>query len=398
MRISSAYIAQMFVASQDQQETALANTQQQIASGLQFSSPAQNPSAATQVLGLQQTLSQLTQYGTNSSLAQSRLSVEDTTLSSVINTLQSIRSLALSAQSGTADANTRATLAGEIQSDAQSLLQLANTQDGNGQYIFSGTATTTAPFGQGAGGVAYAGNQNQRLVQIGPGVQIADGDSGARVFQQVPNGNGTFIAAANPANTGSAVVGANSVTSLASWNAGKPPYTIAFSSASAYTVKDSTGATVSSGTYTDGNAISFAGAQLTLSGTPAAGDTFTVSKSHNQDVFSTIANLVSALTPSSGASPTATADAINRAIEALDQAQNTVSLVQSQVGSRLQTIDSQNSTNSSMQLQLQSSVSNLQDLDYAAAATTLQQQMTALQAAQQSFARIAGLSLFNYIQ
>ncbi len=51
-----------------------------------------------------------------------------------------------------------------------------------------------------------------------------------------------------------------------------------------------------------------------------------------------------------------------------------------------------------MQLQLQSSVSNLQDLDYAAAATTLQQQMTALQAAQQSFARIAGLSLFNYIQ
>jgi flagellar hook-associated protein 3 FlgL len=398
MRISSAYIAQMFVASQNNQEATLAQTQQQIATGLQFSAPAQNPSAATQVLGLQATLSQLGQYGTDANLAQSRLSIEDTTLSSVVNTLQSIRTLALEAANATANDSTRASLAQQIQGEAQSLLQLANTQDGNGQYLFSGTATTTTPFSQSAGGVSYAGTQNQRLVQIGAGVEIADGDSGAAVFQQIPNGNGTFVVNAAVGNKGSALVGANSVTSLATWNAGKPPYTISFSSGSAYTVKDSSGAQVATGNYTDGGTISFNGAQLSLSGTPAAGDSFTVAKSSNQDIFATIQGLVSALKPNASSSQTATVELINRAIEALDQGQNNISLVQAQVGARLQTIDAQNSTNSNLTLQLQSSMSGLRDLDYAAATSALNQQITALQAAQASFARIQGLSLFNYIQ
>src|SRR5262249_3134897 len=164
---------------------------EQIATGLQFSTPAQNPTAATQVLGLQATLSQLGQYGTNAKLAQSRLSIEDTTLSDVVNALQSIRTLALEAANATSNAATRASLGQQIQSEGQRLLQLATPHDGNGQYIFGGPATTTTPFSQTAGGVRYAGTQNQRLVEIGAGVQIADGDSGAAVFQQIPNGNGT---------------------------------------------------------------------------------------------------------------------------------------------------------------------------------------------------------------
>jgi flagellar hook-associated protein 3 FlgL len=398
MRISSSYISQLFLASQNQQEAALAQTQQQISTGLQFNTPAQNPSAATQVLGLNATLSQITQYGANANLAQNRLSIEDTTLSSVINVLQSVRSLALQGANATADASTRATLAAQIQSDSQSLLQLANTQDGNGQYLFAGTATTTPPFSQTGGGVSYAGTQNQRFIQVGNGVQIADSDSGARVFQQIPNGNGSFVVGAGAANTGSAIIGENSVTNPAAWNAGSPPYAVTFATPSTYTVTDSTGASVAAGSYTDGSTIAFNGAQLTLGGTPAAGDTFTVAKSTNQDVFTTLQNLVGALKSSGANSQTAAVNTINRAIEALDQAQGNVSLVQAQVGSRLQTIDAQTSTNSNLSLHVQSTVSGLQDLNYASAATTLNQQITALQAAQQSFARIKGLSLFNYIQ
>jgi flagellar hook-associated protein 3 FlgL len=184
MRISTSYMAQMFVASQDAQEAAIAQTQQQISSGKQFSTPAQNPAAASQVLGLQATLTQTAQYGTNANLAQSRLSIEDNTLSSVVNTLQSVRSLALEGANASSDASTRATIATQIQGDAQSLLQLANTQDGNGQYIFGGTATSTAPFSLTGSGVSFAGTQSQRLVQIGSNVQIADGDTGANVFQR----------------------------------------------------------------------------------------------------------------------------------------------------------------------------------------------------------------------
>ncbi len=397
MRISSNYIAQLFIDSQNQQETSLALLQQQITTGLKFSEPAQDPVGASQVLSLQATLEQTAQYATNANLAQSRLSIEDSTLGSVTNTLQSIRSLALEAANATQTTETRATIATQINQQLQSLMQLANTQDGSGQYLFSGGATSTVPFSQTSAGVAYNGTQSQRFVQIGSNRTVADSDSGAAVFQQIRNGNGTFVASAASTNTGSAVLGTNSVTNPASWAAGSPPYTITFSTPAAYTVTDSTGATVQAGAYTDGQTLAFNGAQLELDGTPAAGDTFSVAPSSNQDMFTTLRNLVTALTTSSAAGQPAAVNGINRAVEAIDQSLTNVSTVRSQVGARLSAIDSQTTTSSALTLQLKSTMSNLRDLDYASAITKLNQQITGLQAAQASYVKTQHLTLFNYI-
>jgi flagellar hook-associated protein 3 FlgL len=398
MRISSAYIAQMFVDSQNQQETALAQTQAQITSGKSFSQPSDNPVAASEVLSLQATLDQTSQYTANSNLAQSRLSIEDGTLTSITNLLQSVRSLALQGANATQTSATRATIATQISQQLQSLLQLANTQDGSGQYLFSGSATNTVPFSQSASSFVYNGTQSQRLVQIGSNRTVADSDSGAALFQQVRNGNGSFVASAASANTGSGIVGLNSVTDPTAWAAGSPPYTITFSSPSAYAVTDSTGASVQTGTFASGQTLSFNGAQLEIDGTPAAGDTFSVAPSSNQDMFTTLQNLVSALNSTSASGQTAVVNGINRAVEGIDQSLTSVTNIQSQVGSRLSAIDSQSTTTSTLTLQLNSTMSNLRDLDYASAITKLNQQMTGLQAAQASYVKIQGLSLFNYIQ
>jgi len=48
-------------------------------------------------------------------------------------------------------------------------------------------------------------------------------------------------------------------------------------------------------------------------------------------------------------------------------------------------------------LQYSQTLSRLQDLDYAKAASELTQQNVNLEAAQKSFAKVAGLSLFNYL-
>jgi len=398
VRISSAYIAQMFIDSQNQQETNLAQTQQQITSGYSFSQPSDNPVAASQVLSLQATLDTTSQYTANSNLAQSRLSVEDSTLTSITNLLQSARSLALQGANATQTAATRATIATQISQQLQSLLQFANTQDGSGQYIFSGSATNTTPFTQSATGFTYNGTQSQRIVQIGSNRTVADSDSGAALFQQVRNGNGTFVANATSTNTGTGVVGTNSVSDPTAWAAGSPPYTITFSSPTAYAITDSTGASVQTGTFASGQTLSFNGAQVEIDGTPAAGDTFSVSSSANQDMFTTLQNLVSALTSTNASGQTAVVNGINRAVEGIDQALSSVTNIQSQVGSRLSAIDSQNTTTSQVQLQLKSTMSNLRDLDYASAITKLNQQMTGLQAAQAAYVKIQGLSLFNYIQ
>jgi flagellar hook-associated protein 1 len=79
---------------------------------------------------------------------------------------------------------------------------------------------------------------------------------------------------AGSTNTGGATVSSASVTDPSAWVSGT--YTVTFGAGNAYTVTNAGGTTVSSGTYTSGSPISFAGAQLTLSGSPASGDTFTV--------------------------------------------------------------------------------------------------------------------------
>jgi len=82
-------------------------------------------------------------------------------------------------------------------------------------------------------------------------------------------------AAAGTANTGTGAVSSAGVTNPSTYVAGS--YTISFTSATAYQVLNSADAVVSSGTYTSGTPITFDGAQVTITGTPADHDTFTVS-------------------------------------------------------------------------------------------------------------------------
>ena len=110
-----------------------------------------------------------------------------------------------------------ATQATQIQ---DSLLSLANTQDGNGQYIFGGFATQTQPFSVSATGATYAGDQGQRQVQIAAGQTVVVGDNGDLVFNQIKTGNGTFTAAAEAGNTGTGVIGATTVTDPAGYTGG----------------------------------------------------------------------------------------------------------------------------------------------------------------------------------
>jgi len=67
------------------------------------------------------------------------------------------------------------------------------------------------------------------------------------------------------------------------------------------------------------------------------------------------------------------------------------------VGARLNILDRQNQVNSAVQLQLAKTRSQLQDLDYAKATSRLNRQLLGLQAAQQSFVKLEGLSLFKYL-
>ena len=156
---------------------------------------------------------------------------------------------------------------------------------------------------------------------------------------------------------------------------------------------------VSTGSYTDGDTIAFNGVQVTLSGTPAAGDSFSLAASGNQSIFTTVQNLVNALQTgvTTSASSTALNNSINVAINNIDQALNQTSNVRATVGGRLNSITTQQSVATSQQTQLKQSINNLQGLDYAQAITTLDQQNVTLSAALQAFSMTQGLSLFKFL-
>jgi flagellar hook-associated protein 3 FlgL len=400
MRVTQSLNQSQFLSAIETLESNLSQTQNQISSNLSFTTASQNPTAAGAVDNYNQALAQSQQYDTNANSAQTRLSTEDSTLSQVQTQLQSLRDLALEANNSSLSNEDRTAIAAQATQIQNSLLALANTQDGNGEYLFGGFSTQTQPFTLSAGGATYNGDQGQRQVQIAAGQTVADSDSGDAVFGQIKTGNGTFTATAASTNTGTAVLGATTVSNAGAYAAGNGLYSINFTAPGTYEVRDSTNALVSSGTYTDGGTISFAGIQVTLTGQPAAGDSVAVAPSSNQSLFTTVQNLVTAL--KSGVSTSAQTAQLNNAIGTsinnLDQALNQTSNVRASIGGRLNSITTQQSVSGSQQIQLQSNISSLQSLDYAGAITTLDQQNTTLSAALQAFSLTQGLSLFKYIQ
>jgi flagellar hook-associated protein 3 FlgL len=396
MRVTQSLDQTQFLAALDTVESNIAQTQNEISSGLSFTTPSQNPTAAGTVDDYDQALAQSNQYTANANSAQTSLETEDTALTQVQNQLESLRSLALEANSGTQTGADLSAIAAQATQIQNSLLSLANTQGGNGEYIFSGFATQTQPFTLTASGANYAGDQGQSQVQIAAGQTLASGDSGDAVFNQIKTGNGTFTVLANPGNTGTGVLGAATTTGTTPYSGS---YTIKFTAPNTYQVTDATGAVVTSGTYTSGQAITFGGAQVTLSGQPATGDYFSVAPSANQSLFTTVQNLITALqtatTSTSGQAPLN--NAIANAVNDIDQAISHTSTVQAAVGGRLNTITTQQSLATSQQTQLQASITSLQGLDYASAVTSLDSQNTALSASMQAYTLTQGLTLFKYI-
>jgi flagellar hook-associated protein 3 FlgL len=113
-----------------------------------------------------------------------------------------------------------------------------------------------------------------------------------------------------------------------------------------------------------------------------------------------VQNLVTALQTqgsTSSGSTTAVNNQINNAIDNIDQALTNTSNVQASVGGRLNSITTQLSVAGSQQVQLQTSISQLQSLDFASAITTLDQQQTTLSAALQAFQLTQGLTLFKFL-
>jgi flagellar hook-associated protein 3 FlgL len=396
MRVSTRGSYEQALRMMQQLQSALDRTQQQITTGKRLLSPSEDPIAASRGLAIRESLARLEQFDRNATIAENRLGDEENILTGVNDTLQRVRELALQANNATQSNETRRIIAIEMREHLDQLVQLANQQDGNGRYLFSGNRDTTTPVTRSGDTFIYNGDQGQRLVQIGEGRQIPDGDSGDDVFFRIRNGNGAFQVTPG-VNGGSAVVGAGSVVDPAAWNSAT--YTVRFPDAANYEVVDSGGTVVASAAFVNGDSIAFQGIEFKRTGEPAAGDEFEVAPSRFQSVFDTVRQLADAVDSpvTDNGSRAVLNNAVNAGLQQIDQALGKVLEVRTRVGSRLAAIESQGDGNSAFALTLQTTLSDLEDLDYAEALSRLSMEMTALEAAQQSFVRTRSLTLFDFL-
>ncbi len=307
MRVSTALIQQRGVQSILDRQEQLLRTQNQLSAGKRILSPSDDPGGASRIMDLSEALSQITQFDKNAGFATQRLNLEEDTLNSSTNILQRVRELAIqAANTGVNDLQSEQTIASEIKERLAELFDNANTRDENGDYVFSGFQTRTRAFTtDGAGNYFYNGDEGQLSLQVGPNRQVASSDSGAQVFQLIRTGNGDFAVDTNSTNGGTGRISTGSVVSPAVYQA--QDFSIIFDEVTPATVPVSLTYSIFNNTtgvaapvagptaYSDGGVIAFNGVEVEISGDPVDGDIFTVQASRNQDVFTSLDNLINSL-------------------------------------------------------------------------------------------------------
>lgn len=414
LRIATSQIYQQGAKAMGERQVALAKVQQQMATGQRILEHADDPVGSARLLGLNEELGRYDQYQRNIDLANGRLNLEETTLGDAGELFQRARELTIQANNAPLNDSDRRDIAKEMRQLHSQMLNLANTQDGNGEYLFAGFKSRTQPFVlDGNNQALYQGDQGQRLVKAGPSLDIPVGDSGDEVFRGALNGNGSFRVAAANTNTGNGTIAVGSVTDPAAFQNQftNSPYTIDFNvdnstnpPITTFDVRDAANNPPSGftnpRTYIDGETIQFAGLQTAISGTPASGDSFTIQPSTRQDLFATLDKLANALETAAGTPAQAAQlqQALASGLAELDQGLDHLTGARAKVGARLSALEVQEHTNGDFTVHLQQTLSDIGDLDYAEAATRLSQETFVLQATQQSFLRIQSLSLFNYLR
>jgi flagellar hook-associated protein 3 FlgL len=305
MRVSTGQIYDSSASSMSRGQSSLYKLSSQLSSGRRILSPADDPVASARALVLTQSQQVNEQYADNQGNASSQLGLVDSQLTSLTNLLQNVRDRVVQAGNSALNSSDRQSIATDIESSFSALIGIANSQNGAGDYLFSGYQGGTLPFALAspldtASTVAYSGDDGQRLLQVSASRQMAVNVAGSDLF-------------------------------------------------------------MNQGAMSD-------------------------------SIFQTIQNLIVTVKQIPGTSTN-----LGTQLTSLDQSLANVSRVQTTVGASMRELDNLGSNTSALDIQYKSTLSDLQDLNYTQAISDYTMQNMSLEAAQKSFVKISGLSLFNYL-
>ncbi|MFC3944820.1 flagellar hook-associated protein 3 [Pseudomonas gingeri NCPPB 3146 = LMG 5327] len=212
---------------------------------------ADDPVGAARLLQLGQQSAALTQYGTNASALKTQYSQTETALDSIQTAMQRARELAVAANTGSKTDADRKAAAQELGQLQQTILGLMNSQDSNGNYLFGGSKTNTAPYTANADGTySYNGDQSTLSLQVGDNLSLGSNITGWEAFQQSINTARTNVTMTAPAvDDGRVSLSNGQVSNSATYDskfAAGQPYTVTFLSSTQLKITDASGNDVTS--------------------------------------------------------------------------------------------------------------------------------------------------------
>jgi flagellar hook-associated protein 3 FlgL len=202
MRVASSHIFNIADRNMAKVNRQVVDTQEQISTGQRVLTPADDPVAAVKILQITHSLAQTEQFRKNIDIAENSLGLEESALASISTLLQRTQELAVkSANTATLTREDYSILASEVDEHLKELVNLLNTKNANGDFIFGGYQSASAPFvGEASSGFRYAGDEGQQFIQIAPNTRVAATDSGLNTFVKVPSESKTFNTYPGPDN------------------------------------------------------------------------------------------------------------------------------------------------------------------------------------------------------
>lgn len=392
----------------------IASLQERVSTGVNDPRPSADPRRATELSALRDLRARLDLRDTVGRNAADRLTLTDQTLATLSDTMRQFKELTLRAANDTLTQEAHAALRSEAITLRDTLVAAANATDMSGRALFSGTAPGAA-FEQTGQGVVYRGNDAVSMAQLGDNHRIATGLPGSRVF--MPGGRDVFAmlddtiaALSEPMLSARSALRATSparldlmrsrdaqgieVTLTGPLGAARVPLDLrldapdaAVTAINALTAQTGITATLEA----DGTSL-----RLVADGAIALSDQQGGSRSVPVLSLGPITGAGLPAGPALGLRP---ADmGVNALVAEADRAVDHMATMRAEAGSLAAAVDTRREALAAQRLSVDQAMAQVQDLDVAATLTRLQTLLTTEQAAQMSFVKIVGQSLFDYLR
>lgn len=374
-----------------------------INSGKKLINSSDDPVLALNIKSVQDYISKLDSYKNNLVMGQNRAKLMESCVISAINGVQRASELFKNAQSDTASNSDRQNIAREIQGILNTIQNVANTQDADGSYIFSGTSSDTQAFSLINGVYQYSGSYDVTNINISPASSVLYNDCGQNIFGNMMLGNGVVVIHAGAtANQGTVVTSAPTITNQSALT--NESYTLSFvtnaNSQTGYQLVGSVSGQIipappqttpsDAPEYISGMTLSFNGISFGMTGTPKPGDEFIIQPSSKQNIFQTLQQTINLLNQpiTDEVSKAVMHQQLNELSASLQTASHFLSSCLSEIGYRGKALNEQEQTSDNTVMEQKAILNNMEAADQYELISDLTGAMTSLKLTQETYSKL----------